>query len=216
MAASHHPLPLSTSPPAPPASLLNDFDEEELPQAAAVEATAAVEEEGDSASLLAARAVFASYHVVYSPSYLVPVLLFRLSFHDGQPLSLEETMAALQRLADGRSRSLSAQGDETDEEGILTADFPPLGSVLHPSLGSPFLSLHPCQTSPVMAALQSTVSAASPAPLNVLAWLSAIGPFAGFRLPFTPALQAEVADHRRSEGGADGASAERRREAPSS
>ena len=138
---------------------------------------------------LSERAVVGEYAMVYSSSYCVPVLLFRFDCVDGQPLCEEETLAVLQRISDGRSPSLCSQLTST------AADFPPISATLHPALGTPFFSLHPCQTRHVMAVLQSAADSnpSTLLPLNVLAWLSAIGPFVGLLLPFSHSLQSLLA-----------------------
>ena len=136
------------------------------------------------------RCVVGEYHCVYSSSYRVPVLLFRFDFVDGQPLSAEESTELLQRIGDGRSRSLSSRLTAT------SADFPPISATLHPALGTPFFSLHPCQTSSMMATLQSVVVHNAPPCLSVLSWLSAVAPFVGFCLPFSHSLQKLLAVDR--------------------
>ena len=191
MVASNQLLTLSASPPIF-SPLPDDDEDEEQPLFSPIDG----DEDSAGSAAPDTRPIFASYHVTYSSTYRVPALLFRLSFADGQPLSMEETLATLQRRTDPRSRSLTRQCETSEEEGGLPLDFPPLSAVLHPSLSSPFFSLHPCQTSAVMVVLQSTSS--TPQSLDVLAWLSAIGPFVGFVLPFTTALHADLAKRRMS------------------
>ena len=193
-----HPLPLSTSP-LLPRHPLPELDDEEDGDLSKLSDILPVEEEDSSVSVRDGLTVLGSYHCVYSPSYRVPVLLFRLHYTDGQPLSLEESTAILtQRSGDQRIRSLTSQctGSTSDEGSAVVGrevDFPPLSAVLHPSLSSPFFSLHPCQTSQVMSILQSVDAPVDALPtVDILAWLSAFGPFVGLHLPFSPSLQAEL------------------------
>ena len=144
-----------------------------------------------SSSLTApSAAVWCEWHVVYSTTYRVPVLLFQLTFADGQPLDDEQVMQAIASHTDGRTSSLLA-ADTRD------AELPPVSCISHPALCRPFYCLHPCQTAHVMALLQSesttrAISECSEGALNVLAWLSAIGPFVGLRLTFNSALQLAI------------------------
>ena len=149
--------------------------------------------------------MLSEYHCVYSSSYRVPVLMFRFSFPDGQPLSNTQTLQALHRQTDGRSAALAARvwldPDHTDCvehlasscDASTSSDFPALSAVVHPRLSTPFLSLHPCRTAAVMDALQRAAGVGVER-LDVLAWLSALGLFVGLRLPFTSALQADLVD----------------------
>ena len=143
--------------------------------------------------------VYGEYHCIFSSSYRVPVLLLRLSFADGQPLSLPQTIWALEQYGDSRSAALTSRlaavgdGDSVTDGAVqsaLSSDFPPLSLVLHPALSSPFLCLHPCRTAAVMAVLQAD-SAVSKR-LGVLAWLAAVSPVVGLQLPFTAALREEL------------------------
>ena len=133
-------------------------------------------------------AVWCEWHVVYSNTYRVPVLLFQFTLADGQPLDSEQVMAAIQQHSDGRSSSLVLDAAHNTE-------LPPVSCISHPALCRPFYCLHPCQTARVMALLQSEPATRDKdeGALNVLAWLSAVGPFVGLRLTLNSALQQVIA-----------------------
>ena len=135
-------------------------------------------------------AVWCEWHVVYSNSYRVPVLLFQLTLADGQPLDAAAVQRAILHCSDGRSSALAV------DDASAAADCPPVSCISHPALCRPFYCLHPCQTAHVMAVLQSSsalqkdgCAASDGEELNVLAWLSAVGPFVGLRLTLSSALQ---------------------------
>ena len=137
-------------------------------------------------------AVWCEWHVVYSSSYRVPVLLFQFTFSDGQPLDSEQVMQAIRMSGDGRSSSLVV------DDAASSAEYPPVSCISHPALCRPFYCLHPCQTARVMSLLQTEPTAhphvkCEESALDVLAWLSAVGPFVGLRLTFNDALQKAIA-----------------------
>eukprot|EP00696_Hemimastix_kukwesjijk_P001380 gnl/Hemi2/11751_TR4031_c0_g1_i2.p1 gnl/Hemi2/11751_TR4031_c0_g1~~gnl/Hemi2/11751_TR4031_c0_g1_i2.p1 ORF type:complete len:171 (-),score=43.87 gnl/Hemi2/11751_TR4031_c0_g1_i2:25-483(-) len=76
------------------------------------------------------------FHIVYSPTFNVPLLLFRGSTFDGTPLTYEESwndIPAAYRLDESR--------------GFFVTQLE------HPFLGLPFYYIHPCNTATLMAAL---------------------------------------------------------------
>ena len=192
LSANRQPLSLGPAGPRPSSALPPEVDVDDLPMQAVGCPTLEVSSEVE-ASMGGARCIVCDYHCVYSSSYRVPVLLFRAAYADGQPLALEATVDALQRHSDFRAQTLARACDSASAEEVShSANFPPITAALHPSLGSPFLSLHPCQTSRVMAVVQSMAPFDGCPRLDVLAWLSATGPFVGLHLPFSVALQSEV------------------------
>ncbi|XP_031556178.1 ubiquitin-like-conjugating enzyme ATG10 [Actinia tenebrosa] len=106
------------------------------------------------------------YHVMYSPSYGVPVLYFTASTQDGRPLSLEEVWKSIPdvyqlRLKDERWTFLTQQE--------------------HPILGKPFFQLHPCHTADMMKNIVNCVEKEGKTNYLVT-WLSSVGPVVGLHL----------------------------------
>eukprot|EP00741_Cyanophora_paradoxa_P001527 tig00000492_g1478.t1 len=128
----------------------------------------------------AGEAYVYEHHVVFSPSYSVPVLYFRASRSDGSPLTAEEVWANIPHRfrADSAGAAVVSQNE-------------------HPVLGSPFFFMHPCGTADLMAALLrpspgpgegegygaqcACAGQHSDADRNryLAAWLAAVGPAAG-------------------------------------
>ncbi|KAI8062567.1 autophagocytosis associated protein [Gongronella butleri] len=100
------------------------------------------------------------YHIVFSPSYQVPVLYFDAFFTDGRRLSLDEiyTHVVPHMYQEEMQRSpIQAQG------AITQAD--------HPVVGRPFWYIHPCDTQTLLRTLQ-------PCTIDVYiqTWLSLVAP----------------------------------------
>eukprot|EP01135_Chromosphaera_perkinsii_P006345 Nk52_evm74s485 gene=Nk52_evmTU74s485 len=76
------------------------------------------------------------YHVVYSASYSVPVLYFKGSRLDGTPLTLSDVLEWGVR--DDLSESLAS-------EKLYS-----ISQKEHPMLGTPFFTIHPCNTVSLM------------------------------------------------------------------
>ena len=122
-------------------------------------------EADDTASLHApagsgSSAIFSDVHVVLSPVYGQPVLLFNHSHAEsGEPLRHDCVFEMLER----RLPVSQATG--------------PLGPVVsqqeHPVLGSPFYALHGCETSKMM---RDVGHADTTARGYLLCWLSLVGP----------------------------------------
>jgi len=117
------------------------------------------------------------YYVVYSPTYQVPVLYFQATHHDGQMLTMEEVWADV---------PLSYR-DESMRWNFITQQE-------HPVLGVPCFHIHPCATKLLMANVDnlSQIPTASGGDANsrppanyIMAWLSAVGPVVGLRIPLS-------------------------------
>jgi hypothetical protein len=127
-------------------------------------------------------------HIVYHPVYLVPTALFRGRRMDGRLLMLQEIAQQQPAL---RLCLESASSQWT----VVT-------QCTHPVLGTPFLMIHPCQTSAIMELLVGAkeVPALAMAPQReqraavdgeddnrsskyILGWFSMVGPLLGIRLP---------------------------------
>eukprot|EP00742_Colponemidia_sp_Colp-10_P003471 GILJ01003697.1.p1 GENE.GILJ01003697.1~~GILJ01003697.1.p1 ORF type:complete len:229 (-),score=13.92 GILJ01003697.1:109-795(-) len=121
------------------------------------------------------------YHIVYSPTYQVPVLYLNASNLDGEVLSTEELWNVLRH-----SRLFDA---DTSKWSVLTQGE-------HPVLGVPYLFLHPCQTADFMKIVWADNSASSPSesPKGELkvdyltCWLALVGPLVGLSMPLATTL----------------------------
>ncbi|XP_060764788.1 ubiquitin-like-conjugating enzyme ATG10 isoform X3 [Neoarius graeffei] len=78
------------------------------------------------------------YHVLYSFSHQVPILYFRATTLDGQPLSLHEVWSNIH---------------PNYKERLLQRPWDTLTQQEHPFLGQPFFMLHPCHTEDFMGPL---------------------------------------------------------------
>ncbi|ORX50555.1 hypothetical protein DM01DRAFT_1096478 [Hesseltinella vesiculosa] len=120
------------------------------------------------------------YHILFSPSYQVPVLYLDAFFTDGRQLTLDD----LYRLVippvykdDLQKAHLQAQGSVTQAD--------------HPILGRPFWYVHPCDTQTLL----RTLSPAPPLDAYMKTWLSLVGPVFQCPVPlhwFHPALPIET------------------------
>ncbi|CAG5122068.1 unnamed protein product [Candidula unifasciata] len=107
------------------------------------------------------------YHVMYSESYGVPVLYFNVFQPDGKRLPLEEVWKLC---------------PSTYQSYITENKWSTLTQQEHPVSGRPYLQLHPCHTSNLMA--QITTGLEADKKKNYLVtWLSTVGPMAGLRIP---------------------------------
>ena len=109
------------------------------------------------------------YDIVYSPTYMVPVLYVIIKQPLDQPrMSLEEIYDTL---------IPAAQRDQLRSVG-------PMGSLSmtnHPVTGMPAYFIHPCKTQEAMAAVAADRVLV---PLEYLTlWLGLVGPSVGFSLP---------------------------------
>lgn len=101
------------------------------------------------------------YHILYSPSYAAPVLLFNAFTSDGHLLPLEVLWKGL------------AGGTQ---EQLQQLRWKALSQQEHPVLRRPYFYLHPCKTAEFLNVHQATSS--NP----IVTWLSSMGPAIGLHL----------------------------------
>ncbi|KAF9350928.1 E2-like conjugating enzyme atg10 [Mortierella sp. NVP85] len=116
-----------------------------------------------------------SYHIVFSPTYQVPVLYFNAYKPDGQSISLEDIFESLVP-EDWRStiRNAGLNG------GISQHD--------HPILNVPYFYMHPCETVSLMETTfckQASENSMSFLEGYIASWLSLTGQAIGITLPAT-------------------------------
>lgn len=141
-------------------------------------------------------AVHFEYHVIYSPTYQVPVLYFTASYSSGKQLPLEKVW---QLLSPVHSKGSGMKW------GLVTQQE-------HPLLFRPFYHIHPCHTATVMERAVQTHrpqgggedgggrdsstkrkdgvvledgSDRTPPPHYLLSWLSMFGPVVGLGVPLS-------------------------------
>ncbi|XP_017464483.1 PREDICTED: ubiquitin-like-conjugating enzyme ATG10 [Rhagoletis zephyria] len=104
------------------------------------------------------------YHIVYSISYQVPVLYFRIYRSDGSLMNLEDAWRIFRGYV-GNAGSAYATGHTTNEDmlNIMT-------QLDHPVLRRPYIAIHPCRTAELLA--QAGLSRN-----RVLTFISLMGPF---------------------------------------
>ncbi|XP_026799809.3 ubiquitin-like-conjugating enzyme ATG10 isoform X2 [Pangasianodon hypophthalmus] len=110
------------------------------------------------------------YHVLYSFSHQVPILYFRASTLDGQPLSLHEVWSNIH--PNYRQRLLQGPWDALTQQE-------------HPLLGQPFFMLHPCHTEEFMRPLFKMAHAKKRKVNYIATWLSVVGPVVGLDVPLS-------------------------------
>ncbi|KAM7345104.1 autophagy-related 10 [Cochliomyia hominivorax] len=96
------------------------------------------------------------YHIVYSISYQVPMLYIQAYGNDGKILSLESLWSLFQLVQD----------QQYSREDMLTI----LTQMDHPIYFRPFICLHPCRTSEILAATPKSLN-------RVLTFISVMGPY---------------------------------------
>lgn len=106
------------------------------------------------------------FHVVYSPSYRVPVLYFHAQTTDGQPLNQDEIKKKLP------SKSI---------EVLMESKWTFITQQEHPYLNRPWYMLHPCGTSEWMKLL---VAGHNSIDQYLVSWFSVVGQVFGLKLPF--------------------------------
>nr|XP_057925450.1 ubiquitin-like-conjugating enzyme ATG10 isoform X2 [Doryrhamphus excisus] len=133
------------------------------------------------------------YHILYSCSFMTPVLYFRASSLEGRSLSLEEVWSCVH------------------PNFRLRLQHSPLTTITqqeHPLLGQPFFMLHPCRTEELMTPLQEMAKEQN-RPVNyILTWLSMVGPLVGLDVPleYSTLTETEAAQHPSSLSYAQGPS----------
>ncbi|XP_065368400.1 ubiquitin-like-conjugating enzyme ATG10 [Calliphora vicina] len=101
------------------------------------------------------------YHIVYSISYQVPMLYLQAYANDGKPMSLENVWTIFQHDQDTKY-------SREDMLSILT-------QMDHPIYFRPFICLHPCRTSEILAATPKSCN-------RVLTFISVMGPYMQLKL----------------------------------
>ncbi|CEP15939.1 hypothetical protein [Parasitella parasitica] len=96
------------------------------------------------------------HHIVYSTSFQVPVLYFRVSFSDGTPLSHQEIFQFV-------------IPNDYHDANITQNE--------HPILGKPCWYIHPCNTRGLMETMAFDQLD------YIKAWLSVYGPIAKYNIP---------------------------------
>ncbi|OQS04753.1 hypothetical protein THRCLA_03030 [Thraustotheca clavata] len=121
------------------------------------------EEDEETVRVEQGNVVFLEYHIVYSPTYRVPVLYLRGEHADGRWLSTKEIRQVLEC--------------EEGNEHFVSQDE-------HPLLGTPYYFVHPCETATCLALLLDGMD--KPSGLQVLqAWLSLVQSWTHIRLPLS-------------------------------
>ncbi|KAG9326143.1 hypothetical protein KVV02_005648 [Mortierella alpina] len=115
-----------------------------------------------------------SFHIIFSPSYQVPVLYFNAYRHDGTAIALEEIYESLVPEAWRSSiRNAGING------GISQQD--------HPILNVPYFYMHPCETVPLMETIVLSQAEASNSKSfienYIMTWLSFTGQAIGISVP---------------------------------
>ncbi|CAH8290760.1 unnamed protein product [Eruca vesicaria subsp. sativa] len=117
------------------------------------------------------EAHYYDYHIVYSASYMVPMLYFRGYSSDGKPLSLE----VIKRDLPSSSVSLLLESKWT----FITQED-------HPYLNRPWFKLHPCGTEEWIKLLSESSSFTGcqmPVELYLISWFSVVGQVVGLKIP---------------------------------
>ncbi|KAG0304383.1 hypothetical protein BGZ98_005591 [Dissophora globulifera] len=122
------------------------------------------------------------YHVVFSPSYQVPVLYFNAYRPDGTAISLEEIYESL--VPEDWRNSIRNAGLNG---GISQQD--------HPILSIPYFYMHPCETVSLLETIfKNTTSTRQSSLLDsyILTWLSFTGQAIGLTIPSDIVASASV------------------------
>jgi len=106
------------------------------------------------------------YHVLFSLSYSVPTLYFKIYDRNGKTLLLEEFWSIVPKVFANAVRDDSKWKFVTEQE--------------HPFLGKPFFHIHPCHTAQALKTLRADGGHDFP---FLLTWFSCFGPFAQLYLP---------------------------------
>ncbi|CAL8280735.1 unnamed protein product [Lota lota] len=110
------------------------------------------------------------YHVLYSSSFGVPVLYFRVFDLEGRSLCLEQVWDIVHLNYRMRLQH-SPWNTITQQE--------------HPMLGQPFFVLHPCKTEEFMGPVIRAAEAENRKVNYVVTWLSVVGPLVGLDVPLS-------------------------------
>ncbi|RWS18736.1 ubiquitin-like-conjugating enzyme ATG10, partial [Leptotrombidium deliense] len=108
------------------------------------------------------------YHIVYSQSYLSPILYFRAINSNGSHLNIEEIWDLI-------PQAYKLEHTAENKYSIYSKMITQMDHVL---LGKPYFAFHPCQTTTFM----SEINYSLPQKSYILTWLSTIAPFVGLKL----------------------------------
>ncbi|KAJ0234084.1 Ubiquitin-like-conjugating enzyme ATG10 [Hirschfeldia incana] len=117
------------------------------------------------------EAHYYDYHIIYSASYMVPMLYFRGYSSDGKPLSLD----VIKRDLPSSSVSLLLESKWT----FITQEE-------HPYLNRPWFKLHPCGTEEwikLLSESRSSDGCQMPIELYLVSWFSVVGQVVGLKIP---------------------------------
>ncbi|KAJ1830614.1 hypothetical protein LPJ73_008241, partial [Coemansia sp. RSA 2703] len=114
----------------------------------------------------------AEYHIVYSPSWRVPVMYLRVKhIHEGVVTDLNKIKHMLIE-------------DHCVRQAVGAVEFGgALGMQDHPELNIPFMYLHPCHTGTLLETVASGDDVCVGIEQYIAAWISLIGPAVGIFLP---------------------------------
>ncbi|KAJ2540188.1 E2-like conjugating enzyme atg10 [Coemansia sp. RSA 1933] len=119
------------------------------------------------------------YHVVYSPSWKVPVLYMCMYMNEQG----EDARVVL----DATEITNAVVSDRDVSRAMSAVEFGgALGVQDHPILGNPYMYLHPCHTATLMRTVGSSFSDGLNETEYLAAWLSLVGPAVGLTLPSVP------------------------------
>ncbi|XP_077414317.1 ubiquitin-like-conjugating enzyme ATG10 [Vanacampus margaritifer] len=122
------------------------------------------ERDEDAVSGSSSHVLQYEYHILYSCSYMTPVLYFRASTLQGRSLSLDEVWSCVH------------------PNFRLRLQHSPLTTITqqeHPLLGQPFFMLHPCKTEEFMRPVLQLQKEQHGKVNYILTWLSVVGPLVG-------------------------------------
>ncbi|XP_050326213.1 ubiquitin-like-conjugating enzyme ATG10 [Bactrocera neohumeralis] len=112
------------------------------------------------------------YHIVYSISYQVPALYFRIYRNDGSMLCIEEAWRIFRDYGDVASNTNSVDSTvprtAADMLSIMT-------QLDHPVLGKPYIAIHPCRTAELLAQAGNSRN-------RILTFISLMGPYVQLNL----------------------------------
>nr|XP_061794940.1 ubiquitin-like-conjugating enzyme ATG10 [Nerophis lumbriciformis] len=120
------------------------------------------------------------YHILYSCSYMNPVLYFRAFTLEGRSLSLDQVC-----------RSVHPHFRLRLQQSPLTT----ITQQEHPLLGQPFFMLHPCRTEEFMKPVVQIEKEQHSQVNYILTWLSSVGPLVGLDVSLKyPILQRQLSE----------------------
>ncbi|XP_072372294.1 ubiquitin-like-conjugating enzyme ATG10 isoform X1 [Scyliorhinus torazame] len=129
-----------------------------------------LENDAGEAQVTTSELIRYEYHVVYSSSYLAPVLYFRACYSDGKPLGLKEIWEKVH---------------DCYKERLFQGPWDTITQQEHHLLGQPFFVLHPCRTSELMTPIMDGATQEQRNVNYITSWLSMMGPVVGLDVPLS-------------------------------